>query len=92
MTAVRNWLEAIGLPQYGEAFETNEIDMDLLAQVDDQTLKDIGISIAGHRLRIRSATTRRLTGGLFEYRDLGTVALKGLGANVPAWGAGVGLR
>jgi hypothetical protein len=25
--------------------------MDLLKQVDDQMLKDIGVSIAGHRLR-----------------------------------------
>jgi class 3 adenylate cyclase len=32
-----------------------------------------------------AATTRRLTGGLFEYRDLGTVALKGFAENVPAW-------
>jgi class 3 adenylate cyclase/tetratricopeptide (TPR) repeat protein len=29
--------------------------------------------------------TRRMTGGLFEYRDLGTVALKGFAQNVPAW-------
>jgi class 3 adenylate cyclase/tetratricopeptide (TPR) repeat protein len=29
--------------------------------------------------------TRRMTGGLFEYRDLGTVALKGFAENVPAW-------
>jgi class 3 adenylate cyclase len=32
-----------------------------------------------------AAATRRLTGGLFDYRDLGTMALKGLGENVPAW-------
>jgi class 3 adenylate cyclase/predicted ATPase len=32
-----------------------------------------------------AASTRRLTRGLFEYRDLGTIALKGLGENVPAW-------
>jgi hypothetical protein len=31
-----------------------------------------------------AASTRRLTGGLFEYRDLGTVALKGYAENVPA--------
>jgi class 3 adenylate cyclase len=31
-----------------------------------------------------SASTRQLTGGLFEYRDLGTVGLKGF-AGVPAW-------
>src|SRR5215813_11878031 len=29
--------------------------------------------------------TRRMTGGLFKYRDLGTVALKGFAENVPAW-------
>jgi class 3 adenylate cyclase len=32
-----------------------------------------------------SSTTRRLIGGLFEYRDLGTVALKGFDEDVPAW-------
>jgi hypothetical protein len=32
-----------------------------------------------------ASSTRRLTGGLFEYRDLGTVVLKGFGENVPAW-------
>ena len=32
-----------------------------------------------------ASSTRRLVGGLFECRDLGAVALKGLGENVPAW-------
>ncbi len=32
-----------------------------------------------------SASTRRLTGGLFVYLDLGAVALKGFGEEVPAW-------
>ena len=32
-----------------------------------------------------SDSTRRLTGGLFEYRDLGRVALKGLAETVQAW-------
>jgi class 3 adenylate cyclase len=32
-----------------------------------------------------AATTRTLTGGLFEYRDLGTSSLKGFAENVPAW-------
>ena len=39
-----------------------------------------------------ASSTRGLTGGLFEYRDLGTVSLKGYAENVPAWqvlGAGV---
>jgi class 3 adenylate cyclase/predicted ATPase len=34
-----------------------------------------------------SASTRKLIGGLFEYRNLGTVAVKGFAENVPAWQA-----
>jgi hypothetical protein len=40
--------------------DINEIDMDLLEQVDDQILKDIGVSAAGHRLRIRSAIAKMI--------------------------------
>jgi hypothetical protein len=35
MSEVRNWLESIGLGQYADAFETNDIDMDLLGEIDD---------------------------------------------------------
>src|SRR5262249_36286535 len=38
-----------------------------------------------------SSSTRRLIGGLFEYRDLGPVALKGFAENLPAW-QGIGAR
>jgi class 3 adenylate cyclase len=58
MSAVRNWLEAIGLGQYADAFEANDIDMDLLTRIDDQLLKEIGVSSAGHRLRLRDAIAR----------------------------------
>jgi class 3 adenylate cyclase/tetratricopeptide (TPR) repeat protein len=34
-----------------------------------------------------SSSTHRLTGGLFDYRDLGTVALKGFAETVRAWQA-----
>jgi hypothetical protein len=52
MSEVRKWLDSIGLARYAYAFETNDLDFDLLRQVDDQLLKDIGVSSAGHRLRI----------------------------------------
>jgi hypothetical protein len=32
-----------------------------------------------------AGSTRRLTGGLFDYCDLGTIALKGFAENLPAW-------
>ena len=47
MSEIRKWLETIGVGQYVDAFET----LDLLGQVDDQILKDIGVSAAGHRMR-----------------------------------------
>src|SRR5215472_9927677 len=34
-----------------------------------------------------AASTRRLTGGLFEYRDLGEIELKGIAGRVSAWQA-----
>ena len=37
MSEIRNWLESIGLGEYGDAFEANHIDMDLLQHVDDKT-------------------------------------------------------
>ncbi|HUK06663.1 MAG TPA: adenylate/guanylate cyclase domain-containing protein [Stellaceae bacterium] len=43
-----------------------------------QVLADPGQAVISH-------DTRRLTGGMFDYRDLGKVALKGLGNPVQAW-------
>jgi class 3 adenylate cyclase len=61
MNQVRTWLAAIGLSQYADAFETNDIEMDLLGQLDDQMLKDIGVVSAGHRLRIQNAVAKLAT-------------------------------
>jgi hypothetical protein len=55
MSDVRTWLAGIGLGKYADAFEANDVAMDLLNGVDDQMLKDIGVTRAGHRLRIRDA-------------------------------------
>jgi class 3 adenylate cyclase/tetratricopeptide (TPR) repeat protein len=58
MSDVRTWLAGIGLGQYADAFEANDVEMDLLNGVDDQVLKDIGVTSAGHRLRIRNAVAK----------------------------------
>jgi class 3 adenylate cyclase len=58
MSEIRKWLESIGLGQYADAFETNDIDMDLLRQIDDQVLRDLGMTSAGHRLRIRNGIAK----------------------------------
>jgi hypothetical protein len=42
-------------------------------------------SLAGPNQVVIDAATRRQIGGLFDCRDLGTIALKGLPEPVPAW-------
>jgi class 3 adenylate cyclase/predicted ATPase len=58
MSEIREWLDGIALGQYADAFEANDIEVDLLGQLDDQILKDLGVSSAGHRLRIRNAAAK----------------------------------
>ena len=58
MSRVGEWLEVIGLAQYAHAFEFNDVEFDLLGQLYYQMLKDIGVSSAGHRLRIRNAIAK----------------------------------
>jgi class 3 adenylate cyclase len=73
MSAVRDWLDAIGLGQYADAFEANDIDTDLLPQIDDQLLKDIGVSSAGHRLRLRNASAKLAPTSIAEANPAGAV-------------------
>ena len=49
---VTKWLEQLGLGEYAAVFAENDIDWELLAELDQETLKEIGITSAGHRLRI----------------------------------------
>jgi len=51
MTAdIDQWLAAIGLPQYAEAFRANHIDGALLGRLTADDLKDVGVSSLGHRI------------------------------------------
>src|SRR6516162_3641233 len=52
---VCGWLRGLGLGQYETNFRDNKIDADLLPQLTDAVLKDIGVSAAGDRLRLLSA-------------------------------------
>ena len=52
---IEDWLEQLGLGQYAGVFKENDIGWDLLGEIDQETLKDIGITSAGHRLQILKA-------------------------------------
>ncbi len=53
--SVTKWLEQLGLGHYATAFAENDIDWELLPELDQETLIHIGITSAGHRLRIIKA-------------------------------------
>jgi class 3 adenylate cyclase/predicted ATPase len=45
------WLRSLGLSQYEAAFRESEIDADILPELTEQHLKDLGVSL-GHRLKM----------------------------------------
>jgi len=57
---IGTWLDGLGLGQYEAAFRENEIDADVLPELTDQHLKQLGVSL-GHRLKILRAV-RELVG------------------------------
>src|ERR1700737_4963034 len=51
---VGTWLNGLGLGQYEAVFRESEIDADVLTELTDQHLKDLGVAL-GHRLRMLRA-------------------------------------
>lgn len=49
------WLESLGLGEHAPAFAAQGITADLLAQLDDADLKELGVALLGHRKRLRAA-------------------------------------
>ena len=64
------------LPRGGEDLSAIGSSLNLAARLE---------GLAGPGMVVVSDQTRRLSGGLFEYRDLGPQELKGFDAPVPAW-------
>ena len=52
---VAEWLRGLGLEQYEPAFRTNEIDARVLPSLTPEDLKDLGVSLVGHRRRLLDA-------------------------------------
>ena len=51
---IRNWLDDLGLGEYAEAFEAEQVDLEALAELDDAELKELGIPL-GPRKKILKA-------------------------------------
>ncbi len=53
-TDLRLWLRRIGLEQLADTFAANDIDLDVLPDLSDEDLKELGLSL-GHRRRLLRA-------------------------------------
>ena len=52
---VGQWLKNVGLSQYAEAFQSNDIEFDLLPDLTEGDLEKLGVSSLGHRKRLLKA-------------------------------------
>jgi class 3 adenylate cyclase/predicted ATPase len=55
MHQIADWLEKLGLGQYAQRFAENDIDFDILRDLTDQDLKNIGVMSVGHRRKLLRA-------------------------------------
>ena len=49
------WLHGLGLQQYEQAFRDNAIDDSVLPELTAEDLKDLGVSLVGHRRKLLAA-------------------------------------
>jgi hypothetical protein len=49
------WLRSLGLERYEAAFRENEIDETVLPSLTHETLKELGVTAVGHRLKLLDA-------------------------------------
>jgi class 3 adenylate cyclase/tetratricopeptide (TPR) repeat protein len=58
MSELRDWLRSHKFEQYADAFEANDIDLDILAELSDRDLEQLGLSL-GNRRRLLKAIADR---------------------------------
>jgi class 3 adenylate cyclase/predicted ATPase len=49
------WLRGLGLQQYEQAFRDNAIDAEILPELTAEDLRDLGVSLVGHRRKLLAA-------------------------------------
>ena len=52
---IRAWLAELGLAKYAEAFSSNAIDVDIVRELTEADLKDLGVEAMGDRKRLLRA-------------------------------------
>ena len=54
-----DWLHRLSLEHYAPAFRDNAIDAAVLPSLNAEDLKDIGVTLVGHRHRLLDRPTQR---------------------------------
>jgi class 3 adenylate cyclase/predicted ATPase len=67
------WLRSLGLGRYEAAFRDNEIDETVLPNLTAEDLKDVGVSIVGHRRKLLDAIAALRTDAVVEAPSSGAV-------------------
>jgi class 3 adenylate cyclase/tetratricopeptide (TPR) repeat protein/energy-coupling factor transporter ATP-binding protein EcfA2 len=60
MSALRDWLRQNNFEQFAELFEANDLDLDILPELTERDLEQLGISL-GNRRRLLKAIAARAT-------------------------------
>ena len=70
------WLRSLGLGRYEAAFRDNEIDETVLPNLTAEDLKDLGVSVVGHRRKLLDAiaTLRTDAGAKAPSSDVATTS------------------
>ena len=58
MSGLRDWLSKNNFEQYADAFEANDIDLDILPELSERDLEQLGVSL-GNRRRLLKAIAER---------------------------------
>ena len=61
MNDLTKWLEGLGLGEYANTFDENKIDYDVLTELTEEDLKDLGIPL-GHRKKLMPSHWTSLPG------------------------------
>ena len=67
--SINSWLDNLGLSQYADAFTSNAIDLDLLPELDRDTLSAIGVTLVGHQLRILKAVNAKRSNSGIDFSE-----------------------
>ena len=81
---IGGWLRRLGLEKYQAAFRENEIDEAVLRSLTHETLKELGVTAVGHRLKLLDAIAALRTDGVIKPASIDEVTEIAAPSETPA--------